>query len=97
MIKCDKFVIESQTFILNKTLEIKELYEEEDSEGCWSYECSEFGIFSYGRTKEESWYYFRLDFAYLWSIIAQEKDYKLTSDAIVLKKKLLALVNSVKG
>lgn len=53
------------------------------------------GIFAYGESCEEVIREFSDEFAALWESIAQEEDDKLTQDAVLLKKNILAKIKEV--
>jgi len=54
-------------------------------------------IIVYGSTREEVIQEFSDEFAILWDVIASEEDEKLTLDALVLKRKFIALVRKVES
>ena len=78
-------------FRLRHALEVEQYREH----GHWIHECKPLFLLGYGKTKEESWNSFVEAFECQWESIALERDSKLTRDALVLKRKLLDLVESV--
>jgi len=63
--------------------------------GLWEYHADEFGIESFGPSKDAAEASFFEDFSVVYDQIAQESDERLTSEAIALKRALLGLVESV--
>lgn len=53
------------------------------------------GIIAYGDTREEVIGEFSNEFATLWDVIVREKDFLLTEDARLLKRRLTELVRKV--
>ncbi|MBN2208446.1 MAG: hypothetical protein JW759_04040 [Candidatus Coatesbacteria bacterium] len=65
------------------------------SDGVWTYECEELGLYSYAHSRAEASRRFNEEFAFDWDDIAQEDDDKLAPDALRLKKHLRELVENV--
>ena len=55
------------------------------------------GIIAYGDSREEVMREFSNEFAALWDVIAEEEDSRLTEDARLLKRRLIALVRKVEA
>lgn len=65
------------------------------SDGVWTYECEELGLYSYAHSRAEASRRFNEEFAFDWDDIAEEDDDKLAPDALRLKKHLRELVEKV--
>jgi len=88
-----EFTCEGRTFVFNHPLPVHVLLEE----GGWSCESpEEYNLLSCGEDRLEAETLFRYLFLYIWDKIACEKDERLASDAIELKRALRALVNTDK-
>ncbi len=65
--------------------------EAHQEQGHWILECRPLYLVGYGKTKEESRRSFVEAFECQWDSIAQERDSKLTAEALDLKRTLLEL------
>ena len=66
-----------------------------EEDGMWHCESASFGIFAAGPSQEDALRSFTQDFGVLWEEIEQAPDAELTDDAILLKRALRNIVESV--
>jgi hypothetical protein len=65
-------------------------------DGVWFCEYRPLKLLGYGETRRSSWESFAQDLSARWDLIAQEDDVRLAEDARAFKRRLRALVESVR-
>ena len=83
---------DGRKFVFNRSIPVQ-LTSDED-QGC-SHEYDDLGIIGYGRTEEESWQSFAIEFVCCWDAIAMEDAANLTIDAQALGFRMRQLVKKV--